>query len=339
MRTTWLLHGALVEPCSGLATFESGPGQGRGAGRPGEVLDGALALDQHACDLAAQLLDFAALVRQSGEPQIAVVAHQALDHGIGRGHGPLEQAGVKPDAGPRMADPDAVAHDLRAGAALRRRLIRQLRQQNLLRGPTRIIQPDAHEVAREGDRPVGFLPVRHHQRIDVVGINKHHAVADVHAVHGGIDHGRQIAPLCLEGFANRARGQGDIADHAGVPGLVLGAELQAELRIGQEIGADLQELQIADERHAPIGVGQIAGLETGTAQRVTHLGPARAHVGVEAVDDAGQIDGRRGELGHGASFRRHWRDLAKLWRTISRPLSLCRLFQATPHTAASGRAM
>jgi hypothetical protein len=63
------------------------------------VLDGALALDQHACDLAAQLLDFAALVRQSGEPQIAVVAHQALDHGIGRGHGPLEQAGVKPDAG------------------------------------------------------------------------------------------------------------------------------------------------------------------------------------------------------------------------------------------------
>lgn len=64
----------------------------------------------------------------------------------------------------------------------------------------------------------------------------------------------------------------------------------AELRIGQEIDADLQELQIADERHAPIGIGQVAGLHTGAAQGVTRISPARAHVGVEAVDEAGQID-------------------------------------------------
>src|SRR5262249_13411905 len=105
------------------------------------------------------------------------------------------------------------------------------------------------------------------------------------------------------------------------------------------IGAGLQELQIADERHAPIGIGQVAGLETGAAQGITRVDPTRAHVSVEAVDDAGQIDGRRGELGRGASFRRHWRDLARLWRSISRPSSLCRLPQAARNTAASGRAM
>jgi hypothetical protein len=151
--------------------------------------------------------------------------------------------------------------------------------------------------------------------------------------------GRQIAPDHFEGFTDRARGKGDIADDASMPRLVLGAELQAELRIGQEIGADLQKLQIADERHAPIGIGQIAGLETGAAQGITRVGPARAHVGVEAVDEAGQIDGRRGELGPGVSFRRHWRDLARLWRSISRPPSLCGLPQAAWNTAASGRAM
>ena len=299
----------------------------RGAGRPGEVLDAALALDQHSGDLAAQLLDLATPFRQGGEPKIAVMAHQALDHGIGRHHRPLEQAGVEADAGPGMADPDVVAHDLRAGAAFHRRFVRQLRQQDFLRGPTRIAEPDAHEVAREGDRPVGFLPVRHHQRIDIVGIHEHDPVAGFHAVHGGVDHGRQIAPHHFEGFADRARGEGDIADDAGVPRLVLGAELQAELRIGQEIGAVLQELQIADERHAPVGIAQVAGLETGAAQGVTRVGPARAHVGVEAVDEAGQIDGRRRELGRGASFRRHWRDLARLWRSISRPSCLCRLLK------------
>jgi hypothetical protein len=30
-----------------------------------------------------------------------------------------------------------------------------------------------------------------HQRIDIVGIHKHDPVADFHAVHGGVDHGRQ----------------------------------------------------------------------------------------------------------------------------------------------------
>jgi hypothetical protein len=92
---------------------------------------------------------------------------------------------------------------------------------------------------------------------------------------------------------------------AGVLRLVLGAELQAELSIGQEIGADLQELQITDERRAPIGIGQVVGLKPGTAQGFARVGPSRAHVGVEAVNDAGQIDGRCGELGRGASFRRH----------------------------------
>src|SRR5262249_54454041 len=85
------------------------------------------------------------------------------------------------------------------------------------------------------------------------------------------------------------------------------------------------QLQIAHERHPPIGIGHVAALETGAAQGVTSVGPARAHVGVEAIGDAGQIDGRRGELGpRGASFRRHWRDLARLWRIISRPSSLSR---------------
>ena len=148
------------------------------------MLDAALALDQHVGDLAAQLLDLTALFWQSGEPKIAVMAHQALDHGIGRRHRTLEQAGIKPDAGPGMADPDVVAHDLRAGVAFRRRFVRQLRQQDLLRGPTRIAEPDAHEVAREGDRPVAFLPVRHHQRIDIVRIHKYDPVADFHAVRG-----------------------------------------------------------------------------------------------------------------------------------------------------------
>ncbi len=267
------------------------------------------------------------------------MAHQALDHDIGRRHRPLEQAGVKPNAGPGMADSDVVAHDLRASAAFRWRFVRQLRQEDLLRGPTRIAEPDAHEVARERDCPVAFLPVRHHQRIDIIGIHKHDPVADFHAVHGGVDHGRQIAPHRFEGFADRARGQGDIADDAGVPRLVLGAELHAELRIGQDTGADLQQFQKADERHPPIGIGQVDGLETGAAQGVTRVAPARAHVGIEAVDDAGQIDGRRGELGRGASIRRHCRDLARLWRSISRPPSLCRLLQAAQNTAAFGRAM
>ncbi len=183
------------------------------------------------------------------------------------------------------------------------------------------------------------LPVRHHQGIDVVGIHKRDSVADFHAVRGGVDHGRQIAPHRFEGLADGARGQGDIADDAGVPRLVLCAELQAELAIDQKIGADLQELQKADERHAPIGIGQVAGFETGAAQGVTRVDPARAQVGVEPVDDAGQIDGWCRELGRGASGRRHWRDLARLWRSISRPLSHCRVPQAASNTAASGRAM
>src|SRR6516164_1786015 len=204
-----------------------------------------------------------------------------------------------------MAGAAVAAHNLRARAALHRRFVRQLRQQDLLRCPTWIAEPGAHEIAREGDRPVAFLAVRHHQRINIVGIYKCDPVGDFHAVHGGVDHGRQIAPYRFEGFADCARGQGDIADDAGVPRLVLGAELQAELRIDQEIGADLQELQITDEQHAPIGIVHVAGLDTGAAKSVTHVGPARAHVGIEAVDNAGQIDGRRGELVRGASFRRH----------------------------------
>ncbi len=187
--------------------------------------------------------------------------------------GRCEQAGVEPDAGPGMADPDVVAHDLRAGAALRRRLVRQLRQQDFLRRPVRIAEPDAHEVAGEGDRPVAFLPVRHHQRVDVVGIDEGDPVADFHAVHGGVDHGRQIAAHGFEGFADRARGERHVADDAGVARLVLGAELQAELPVRQEVGADLQELQIADERHAPVRIGQVAGLEPGAAQGLTASAP------------------------------------------------------------------
>src|SRR5437773_1329553 len=65
----------------------------------------------------------------------------------------------------------------------------------------------------------------------------------------------------------------------------------------------------------------------------------RTHVGVKAIDEAGQIDGRRGEPGRGVSFRRHWRDLARLWRSISRPPFLCRLPQEVQNTATSGREM
>ena len=75
-----------------------------GAGRVGEVLDTDFTLDQHAGDLAPQLLDHAALFGQGGEPKIAVMAHQTLDRGIGRRHRPLEQAGVKPNAGPGVAE-------------------------------------------------------------------------------------------------------------------------------------------------------------------------------------------------------------------------------------------
>ncbi len=55
------------------------------------------------------------------------MAHQALDHGIGRRHGPLEQVRGNPDAGPGMTGTDIVAHDLGAGAARYRRLVPQLR--------------------------------------------------------------------------------------------------------------------------------------------------------------------------------------------------------------------
>src|ERR1700712_434070 len=135
----------------------------------------------------------------------------------------------------------------------------------------------------------------------------------------GVDHGRQIATHGFEGFADRARGQGDVTDDAGMAWLVLGAKLQAELPISQDVGANFQKLQIADERYPPVRISQVLGLEPGAAQGFTRMSPARPHIGVEAVGDAGQIDGRRGELGRGASFRRHWRDLAKLWRSISRP--------------------
>ena len=64
------------------------------------------------------------------------------------------------------------------------------------------------------------------------------------------------------------------------------------------------------------------------AQGFTGIGAAGAHIGVEVAGDAGQIDGRRGEPGRGVRFRRHWRNLARLWRSISRPLPLCGLFQA-----------
>src|SRR5262249_12655624 len=106
--------------------------------------------------------------------------------------------------------------------------------------------------------------------------------------------------------------------------------------IAQEIGADLQELEIADERRSPVRIAQVARLETGAAQGLARVGSARAEVGVEAVNHAGQIDGGRAELGRGASFRRHWRDLATLWRSISRPPSLCRLPHAAGKSAASG---
>jgi hypothetical protein len=48
----------------------------------GSGLTGSLSGCGRAGELAAQLLDLAALFRQSSEPKIAVMAHQALDHGI-----------------------------------------------------------------------------------------------------------------------------------------------------------------------------------------------------------------------------------------------------------------
>src|ERR1700750_817364 len=54
--------------------------------------------------------------------------------------------------------------------------------------------------------------------------------------------------------------------------------------------ARTQLVKIPDERHAPIGIGDVAGLDTGATQGVTRVGPARAHVAIEAIDEAGQID-------------------------------------------------
>ena len=252
--------------------------------------------------------------------------------------GRFEQASVEPEAGPRMADPDVVAHDRRAEAALRRRFLRQLRQQNLLRGPTGIANADAYQVAREGDRPVALLPIRHHQGIDMIGKHQHAPVADFHAVHGGVDHGGQIAPYRFEGFANRSRGKRGIADEAGVPRLVLGAELQAELRIVQQIGADLQQLQIADQRHTSIRIGQVARFETRAAQGVAQVGP-RASAYRRRGRRQGWLDLMvgAGELGDRGPFRCHWRDLARLWRTISRLPCLCPSTPSNIETVASGR--
>ena len=77
-------------------------------------------------------------------------------------------------------------------------------------------------------------------------MHKDDFVAHFHTMDGGVDHGRQIATHGFEGFADRARGQGDVTNDAGVAWFVLGAELQAELPIGQDVGADFQKLQIAE---------------------------------------------------------------------------------------------
>ena len=165
-----------------------------------------------------------------------------------------------------MTDTDIIAHDLGAGAARRRRLVRQLRQQDFLRGPTRIAETVAQKVAGESDRPVSLLTVRHHHRINVVPVHKGKPVAHVQTVHRAVDHGGHIAPHHLESFADRARGQRDVADDTGVPRLVLGTELQAELGIVQDVGADLEEFQITDQRHPAVRIGKVPRLETRTAQ-------------------------------------------------------------------------
>ena len=61
-----------------------------------------------------------------------------------------------------------------------------------------------------------------------------------------------------------------LPNDAGVARLVLGAELQAELPILEHVGADLQELEIADERHAPVGIAEVRGLEPGPAHGVVN---------------------------------------------------------------------
>lgn len=72
---------------------------------------------------------------RTDEPKIAVVAHQALNHGVGSRHRSLERSGVKPYARPRMADANIVAHALRADTLFRRGFVRQLRQQNFQGSP------------------------------------------------------------------------------------------------------------------------------------------------------------------------------------------------------------
>ncbi len=199
----------------------------------------------------------------------------------------------------------------------------------LLQGPMRICRAlTRNEVSwqAEGDRPVDFLAVRHHQRVDVVRVRERDAVADFQAVHGGVDHGRQVAPDRFEGLADRARGERhDCRPHRRGAARIGRRTSRPNCGSGRRLGADLQQRQVADQRHPPIRIAQVVRLETRAAQRLTRVGSPRAQVGVEAIDEARQIDGRRRDLGGDLSFRRHWRDLATLWRSISRPPSLCRL--------------
>jgi hypothetical protein len=54
-------------------------------------LTGSLSGCGRAGELAAQLLDLAALFRQSSEPKIAVISHNSLDHSIDINYNPIKK--------------------------------------------------------------------------------------------------------------------------------------------------------------------------------------------------------------------------------------------------------
>jgi hypothetical protein len=170
-------------------------------------------------------------------------------------------------------------------------------------------------MADEADGPVGLLPVGRHQRIQIVGIRRGQSAALFDAVHGSIHHDGQVAGEGGQRLTYRGRDQGDVAHHTGMAGIVAGAEPKPELAIPEGISAKFQQLQIPNQGYPPLRVDQVLRFDAGLVEHDTGIGAAVTQVVVEAVSHARKMDRRR----RGGAALGHWRDLARLWRTISRP--------------------
>jgi hypothetical protein len=76
--------------------------------------------------------------------------------------------------------------------------------------------------------------------------------------------------------------------------IVVDPEPQPEVRIAKLLCADLEKSEEADQRHAPLRVGEIPGGEPGATKDCVRLRAAYAQIVVQAVHETCEVDRRHG---------------------------------------------